>query len=94
MSDLAELISSADKFLCSDSAPLHVAVALRTKTYVIFGPTDYKTLIPQCDNVVPILANDKCDIKPCLWKRRITSCDSLDCLKITAEDIVDTVMTK
>ena len=94
MSDLAELISSAEKFLCSDSAPLHVAVALRTKTYVIFGPTDYQTLIPQSDGVVPILANDKCEIKPCLWRRRMASCAGLDCLKISAEDIVNTVMTR
>ncbi len=94
LSDLAEMISSADKFLCSDSAPLHVAVALRTKTYVIFGPTDYKTLIPQSENVIPILAKDNCEIKPCLWKRRMTSCEKLDCLQITAEDIVNTVLTK
>lgn len=87
--DLAKLIASAEKFLCSDSAPLHIAVALKTKTYVIFGPTDYKKLIPQSDLVVPILANDKCSLKPCLWKRRQTTCDSLDCLNISPEQIVE-----
>ena len=92
MRDLGELISSAEKFICSDSAPLHVAVALQTKTYVIFGPTDDKKLIPQSEDVIPIKANDNCNLKPCLWERRMTSCESLDCLKITAEDIVNTVM--
>ena len=62
---MAVLISSAEKILCSDSAPLHVAVALHTKTYVIFGPTDVNALIPQTDSVVPIMANDKCELKPC-----------------------------
>lgn len=94
LKDLAELISSADKFLCSDSAPLHVAVALGVKTYVIFGPTDVKALIPQTDNVVPIMANDKCELKPCLWARRQTTCEKLECLKITASQIVSTICNK
>jgi ADP-heptose:LPS heptosyltransferase len=92
LKDLAVLISSAEKFLCSDSAPLHVAVALKTKTYVIFGPTDDKALIPQCDEVVAIKANDKCPLKPCLWARRQTTCEKLDCLKITASQIVTTIL--
>ncbi len=92
LKDLAELISSADKFLCSDSAPLHVAVALHTKTYVIFGPTDDKALIPQSDEVVAIKANDKCELKPCLWARRQTTCEKLSCLKITASQIVSEIM--
>ena len=91
LKELAELISSADKFLCSDSAPLHVAVALHTKTYVIFGPTDDKALIPQSELVIPIKANDKCELKPCLWARRQTTCEKLSCLKITAAQIVSTV---
>lgn len=92
LKDLGELISSAEIFLCSDSAPLHVAVALKTQTYVIFGSTDDKKLIPQSNKVVPIKANDSCQLKPCLWERRMTTCDSLDCLKISAEDIVKAVL--
>ncbi len=91
LKDLAELISSTEKFLCSDSAPLHVAVALGIKTYPIFGPTDVKALIPDNDNVIPIMTNDNCPLKPCLWARRQTTCENLDCLKITAEKIADTV---
>ena len=94
LKDLAVLISSAEKFLCSDSAPLHVAVALHTKTYVIFGPTDVNALIPQTDSVVPIMANDKCELKPCLWARRQTTCEKLSCLKITATQIAETVLKK
>ena len=91
LKDLAILIGKAEKFICSDSAPLHVAVAMKTKTYPIFGPTDDKKLIPQSDLVVPIKANDNCPIKPCLWEHRGTTCENLDCLKITAEDIVKIV---
>ena len=89
--DLAILIGKAEKFICSDSAPLHIAVAMKTKTYPIFGPTDDKKLIPQSDLVIPIKANDSCPIKPCLWEHRQTTCQNLDCLKITAEDIINNI---
>lgn len=92
--DLAKLIASAEKFVCSDSAPLHIAVAVKTKTYVIFGPTDYKKLIPNSENVVTITANDNCDLKPCLWERRQTTCESLICLNISAKEIVDIILNK
>ena len=92
LKDLAVLIGQAEKFVCSDSAPLHVGVAMKTRTYVIFGPTDDKMLIPQSNLVTPIKANDNCPIKPCLWAHRQTTCEKLDCLKITAQDIVNVVL--
>ena len=92
MRELAELISSAEIFLCSDSAPLHIAVALGVKTYVVFGSTDDKKLIPQSEKVVPIKANCYCPLQPCLWERRQTTCESLDCLKIFASQIVETII--
>ena len=92
LKDLAELIGKSEIFLCSDSAPLHIAVAMQTRTFVIFGPTDDKKLIPQSPLVTPIKANDKCPVKPCLWEHRQTSCQSLDCLKISAENIVNTLL--
>lgn len=91
LKDLAELIGKAEVFVCSDSAPLHAAVAMKTKTYVIFGPTDDKKLIPQSEIVTPIKAKDNCPIKPCLWEHRQTTCEKLDCLKITADDIVKVI---
>ncbi len=92
LKDLAVLIGKAEQFICSDSAPLHVAVAMKTKTYVIFGPTDDKKLIPQSEIVTPIKANDNCPIKPCLWEHRQTTCEKLDCLKISTKDIIDKVL--
>lgn len=90
--ELAELISSAEVFLCSDSAPLHIAAALGVKTYAIFGSTDDKKLIPQNGTVTPIKAKDcNCPLMPCLWERRQTTCDELSCLNITPEQIVNTL---
>ena len=92
LKELAQLINKYEIFLCSDSCPLHVGVGVGAKTYVIFGPTNYKTLIPECDNIIPILANDSCPLKPCLWEKRMTSCQELSCLKISAEDIANKVL--
>ncbi len=92
LTELAELISSAEIFLCSDSAPLHIGVALGVQTYVIFGSTDNKKLIPQSEKVIPIKAkNCNCPLQPCLWERRQTTCESLDCLKISSDEIVEKI---
>lgn len=93
LKELAELISGAEKFLCSDSAPLHIAAALGVKTYVIFGSTDDKKLIPQNGKVIPIKAkNCTCPLQPCLWEKRQTTCETLDCLKMSADEIVSAVL--
>lgn len=92
LKELAELISSAEIFLCSDSAPLHIAISLGIKTFVIFGSTDDKKLIPQNDKVIPIKNNCDCPLRPCLWERRQTTCENLDCLKISANKIVETIL--
>lgn len=92
LKELAELISSSEKFLCSDSAPLHIASALKVKTYVIFGSTDDKKLIPNNGLVIPIKADCSCPLRPCLWEKRQTTCESLDCLNMSSDEIVDWVL--
>ena len=91
LKELAEMISEAEVFLCSDSAPLHIAVALNVRTFAIFGPTDDLALLPQSNQFTPVKAFDNCPIKPCLWAKRQTTCDNLDCLKISAQDIVNCI---
>lgn len=91
LKELAQLISTAEIFLCSDSAPLHIAVALGIKTFAIFGSTDDKKLIPNNELVTAIKANCDCPIRPCLWERRQTTCEELHCLNISADEIVEKI---
>lgn len=93
LKDLAKLIASSEKFVCSDSAPLHIAVAVKTKAYVVFGPTDDKKLIPVSKDVIAIKASDNCPLKPCLWERRQTTCENLVCLDIEPKDIADKILS-
>lgn len=93
--ELGELITKNEIFLCSDSAPLHIAVALGVKTFVIFGSTDEKKLIPSNDKVIPIKAkNCTCPLQPCLWEKRQSTCKELTCLQITSDDIVNTIINQ
>ena len=92
LKELAEIISSKEIFLCSDSAPLHIAVALKIKTFVIFGPTDDKKLVPQSKDVIAIKSTSDCPLRPCLWEKRHITCEKLDCLDIKVEEIVKKIM--
>jgi ADP-heptose:LPS heptosyltransferase len=43
---LAALIAGANLMLCTDSAPMHLAIAVGTYTIALFGPTEAKKLLP------------------------------------------------
>jgi ADP-heptose:LPS heptosyltransferase len=43
---LAATIASANLMLCTDSGPMHIAVAVGTYTIALFGPTDPAKLLP------------------------------------------------
>lgn len=90
LQELASIISKSSAFICADSAPMHIAVALNKNIFAIFGPTDDKKLIPSADNFRVIKAG-KCSLQPCLWEKRQTTCESLECLKINPEDIISKI---
>lgn len=92
LKNLAELISSVETFVCSDSAPLHIAVGVGTKTFVFFGSTDYKKLVPENSNIIPILNDFKCPIRPCLWEHRTSSCENLGCLKYDLQSVAGQIL--
>lgn len=43
---LAGMIAGANLMLCTDSAPMHLSVAVGTYTIALFGPTDVAKLLP------------------------------------------------
>lgn len=51
---LAATIAGANLILCTDSAPMQLAVAVQTYTIALFGATDPKKLLPQSDRVLGI----------------------------------------
>lgn len=47
---LAAMIAGGSLMLCTDSAPMHLAIAVGTYTIALFGPTDKKKLLPPDNN--------------------------------------------
>lgn len=51
---LAALIGAANLMICTDSAPMHLAVAVQTYTVALFGPTEPQKLLPTSERVIGI----------------------------------------
>ncbi len=51
---LAAMIAGANLMLCTDGAPMQLAVAVQTYTIALFGLTDPKKLLPSRDRFIPI----------------------------------------
>lgn len=63
---LTAMIAGANLMLCTDSAPMHLAVAVQTYTLALFGPTDPTKLLPDSPRFVGIksLTGKISDISP------------------------------
>lgn len=51
---LAAMIAAANLMVCTDSAPMHLAVAVGTYTIALFGPTEPSKLLPNSDRVIGV----------------------------------------
>ncbi|MBD1846203.1 glycosyltransferase family 9 protein [Cyanobacteria bacterium FACHB-63] len=51
---LVALVAGASLMLCTDSAPMHTAIAAQTFTLALFGATDPEKLLPKSDRVTAI----------------------------------------
>jgi ADP-heptose:LPS heptosyltransferase len=57
---LAAIIAGANLMLCTDSAPMHLSVAVGTYTISLFGPTEAKKLLPpQSDRFIGVQSLSK-----------------------------------
>lgn len=63
---LAATIAAANLMICTDSAPMHLAVAVQTYTIALFGPTDPEKLLPKSDRFLGIKSptGNMADISP------------------------------
>jgi|GEM_PF-6830138 len=81
--DLAYLIKKSKSLICTDSGPMHISLALNHKTFVVWGATDQKNLVPEelirekiC--IISKVRNLLCS--PCLWSTRSSSCSLKACI--------------
>lgn len=87
---LASLISFSDLLICTDSAPMHIAVALGKKLIAFFGPTNPNKLLPK-DPRFQAVYDENLECRPCLFDKRKESCGKPVCLDITPEKMFEAV---
>jgi lipopolysaccharide heptosyltransferase II len=89
----AAIISNAKALITNDGGPLHVAVAVGTKTVSIFGPVDEKVYGPYPagrENIV--VKNDSIECRPCYKSFRMPECGNRKCLEdITPGVVIEAV---
>jgi len=83
ISELTALIKRANLHIGNDSAPKHIAVALNTPSFTIFGKSDPSGWHPP-DNPRHIYTTKGLSCQPCNKK----SCKTLECLKTLSVDEV------
>lgn len=91
LADLAALMQVMDAVVCVDSAPLHLATALKKPTVALFGPTDEKKLLPpvafQKNSWLKSVSVENLPCRPCLWDKRQANCATSECLNILPEKV-------
>jgi lipopolysaccharide heptosyltransferase II len=76
--DLAAVISHLDLLIANDSAPMHLAVALRTPVLALFGPTAAEALFPAGPHRLALQSPAPCS--PCYPFGRFPGCPDPSCM--------------
>jgi len=86
INQLAALIKKCAVYLSADSAPLHIASAVKTPFIGLFGPTDPRRHIPPGENSIVIKKELKCS--PCYKP----NCSNKKCMKsITPQEVLEAI---
>ncbi|MCM8783134.1 MAG: glycosyltransferase [Candidatus Omnitrophica bacterium] len=86
INQLACLIRRCKVYISADSAPLHIACAVKTPCIAIFGPTDPKSHLVLKENVVLLYKDLACS--PCYKK----TCKSKECMyKIQPQEVLEAI---
>ena len=87
INELAWLIKQCAVFVSADSAPLHIAAAMKVPIVALFGPTDSRRHLPPVKDAVVIEKDIEC--RPCYHPK----CKDVRCMNlIKPEEVVDAVL--
>ncbi len=87
--DLVSLVKRLDILITGDTAPLHVAAAVKTKAIALFGPTDPRRHMPPGHGLSVLSKHLPC--QPC-YEGICRQEEQLACLKrISVEEVLETV---
>ncbi len=86
--ELANLIYYSKEFICVDSAPMHLGVAVKANMTCLFGPTDPQKLLPPNQKNIKIIKVNNLLCQPCLWTKRKESCALPLCIKLLKDEFL------
>ncbi|MCF7792086.1 MAG: lipopolysaccharide heptosyltransferase I [Victivallales bacterium] len=89
MIELVEVLRNAELLLANDSGPMHIAAALRTKVFALFGPTDPELTGPYWPGN-RVFQNSKGCIK--CFKRKCVRGDNMCRKTVGAFDIAEEIV--
>ncbi len=90
LEDLVAVIHRLDLVVTGDSAPLHVAAALKKKIVSLFGPTDPRRHMPPTPDATVFCRRLEC--QPC-YQGKCRNPEELACLRrITVEEVYEAVL--
>jgi len=90
LQQLAYLISKSDFYIGNDTGPTHIAAAVGTKTYAIFGPTLTGKNKPLGENVT--ILNKRLPCSPCQYTEKFETCECMN--YFTAQEVYDQIYNK
>lgn len=86
---LATTLNQLDVLICVDSAPMHLAVCLNKPVVALFNSTDETKLLPETYQAsVAKRPTEEVPCRPCLFDKRLQSCEAPICLDITVEEVL------
>lgn len=89
LEDLVSVMKRVDVLVTGDTAPLHVAAAVRTRLVSLFGPTDPRRHMPPALDATVLMRHLQC--QPC-YSGRCKNAETLACLrKISVDEVWDAV---
>ena len=88
--ELASTLKQVELLVCVDSAPMHLAVALGVPIIALFAPTDPFKLLPG-DIATQTVRRMDLPCQPCLFDKRMTSCDMPTCQDIPVDEVMSAI---
>ena len=90
LEELVAVIRQLDLVVTGDSAPLHIAAALKKKIVCFFGPTDPKRHMPPAADAALLMRRLEC--QPC-YQGKCRNAEELACLRrITVDEAYESVL--
>jgi len=88
IAQLAALIKRCRLVVLNDGGPLHIAVAVKTRTVSVFGPVDEQVYGPYGPVSEHLVVKREMSCQPCYRRFRMTDCQHVSCLRNLSVDEV------